>query len=748
MKKRLFGMCFVLCMVLMLFFSVSVSAQESAELQLYNRNEKVSLSKALLHENDDYYISLEDLEKINVQYNLEEGKNEFLFELYSTDVSGMENILWIDAESEESSVWDDQLGDYISVKSYRFTNTKGTKKDLPVNATDVQETVESIGDFQSVMITGADYYISLRAIALAISHEYHVEENSIRLWITDANHYVLNGEISLPEGDVAPESGTEVCIFIQGSASETKDLYSKTTVFIPQGENKCSYLAETDIVDDYYRVMFVFDGNYKTIYEFVRAKKGSLLNVCTRSAQKNEFYLDIYMPLGLVAEDDVYITVVFDTCAVYESSEPVIKKGERHGRITLDIEETFYGKVALYITGDDRVFPYGYYENNEFRVVPDNADFVLARTGGISVRLLACHKISGQVVPTAINTGYKVRAMGVTDFGEELAFYANARDDFRFEIKVPCSVSAYTLSVAYRPGVYCTYISDRVSSYAGEYYLFNNTSDIEDVFLKYEPYLPDLPVDMKVDAENGYVEIKNTSDDLVMDFTVYCAHYREGKLTHISRVSVDRLMVYSDYTSYRMAYPKEFYKTEEVSFFIWSNGFEPMSVPILKRVNEVEKREKQEFPDVDPLSVYKEAIESAYCSGIMGVYEDDVPTFRPGGHVTRSEAALLFCLFMGYDCHTYDFSCEDVPQTHWASPYVGICVNEHVFELEDNTFRPNECITVLEAYEAMKSLGEAENMSIHPSDLLMNIDSENMEREIKREEFAQLVYNYKVFSEQ
>lgn len=53
---------FALCLL-----TIVTYAQGNNEIQLYNRSEKVQLSKSLIHKYDDYYISVEDLSKINVQ---------------------------------------------------------------------------------------------------------------------------------------------------------------------------------------------------------------------------------------------------------------------------------------------------------------------------------------------------------------------------------------------------------------------------------------------------------------------------------------------------------------------------------------------------------------------------------------------------------------------------------------------------------------------------------------------------------
>ena len=93
----------------------------------------------------------------------------------------------------------------------------------------------------------------------------------------------------------------------------------------------------------------------------------------------------------------------------------------------------------------------------------------------------------------------------------------------------------------------------------------------------------------------------------------------------------------------------------------------------------------------------------------------------------------------------YKFECSDVPLDHWAKSYVGICINEGVFELEDNKFRPDDYITVEESIIAtLKMMGVySENyMEVaREYGVLKNINTDNVNRIITRAEMAQLLYN-------
>lgn len=132
-----------------------------------------------------------------------------------------------------------------------------------------------------------------------------------------------------------------------------------------------------------------------------------------------------------------------------------------------------------------------------------------------------------------------------------------------------------------------------------------------------------------------------------------------------------------------------------------------------------------------------------YARGIFQGYEDG--SFKPDVLVYRSEAALTCCKVMGYYYSKYDFSCKDVEENHWAHSYIGICVNENVFDLEDGYFRPMEYITVNEAVQsAVRVMGFGAEDYIekaHELNITDNIELADGDRFITRGEYAQLIYN-------
>ncbi len=149
------------------------------------------------------------------------------------------------------------------------------------------------------------------------------------------------------------------------------------------------------------------------------------------------------------------------------------------------------------------------------------------------------------------------------------------------------------------------------------------------------------------------------------------------------------------------------------------------------------------YNDIEYSDIYCEAILEMYNKGIVAGYEDG--TFKPSEFVLRSEAAAMFSRTMGHEFWEYQFTCSDVMINHWAKSFIGICVNEGVFELENDRFRPEDYITVKEAIiAALKMIGVNYDNYIEcarTNGLLTNIGVENEEREITRAEITQLLYN-------
>lgn len=149
------------------------------------------------------------------------------------------------------------------------------------------------------------------------------------------------------------------------------------------------------------------------------------------------------------------------------------------------------------------------------------------------------------------------------------------------------------------------------------------------------------------------------------------------------------------------------------------------------------------FYDIEYTDLYCDAILDMYSKGVVVGYEDG--SFQPEQTVYRSEAAVYFARTMGHEFLDYNFECLDVASDHWAKSWIGICINEKVFELENNKFYPDELLTVEEAIvAALKMQGKysEDYLDIAKTNrLLTNIAFENLGRNITRTEMVQLLYN-------
>ena len=72
---------------------------------------------------------------------------------------------------------------------------------------------------KAVVEEGEIIYISLDLIAMFFSEEYEITESGIYLWISDSSYDYVRGFISLPSGEVAPEGGIDIEVFVADSSS-------------------------------------------------------------------------------------------------------------------------------------------------------------------------------------------------------------------------------------------------------------------------------------------------------------------------------------------------------------------------------------------------------------------------------------------------------------------------------------------------------------------------------------------------
>lgn len=865
----------VVFFLMLVFGCFNVCAtQEDVGMSIYNRGELVNLSDELIYENDEYFISAEDLSKLNLKYTItykEVINDEFIIYVFSEDAYGRENELRIDVSEEKLGVWNpnanDGLGGYVEEQNNYICDTSmSSKKIVKLNYPGLQTGSELLSiRKKTVVIKNEKYYISLNAIAQAISYEYYIENNAIYLWITDSEHVVLNGNISLPEGETAPEGGVDVDILLRNGKNTTFSCASKI-VNIPENESSVYYFIETEVLDadsdKYVYALFDFDSDYKAYSGNYRVTLGNKLDITTESVEKVPFSVNLYMPDGLTANDDIYGIIHFENYGVYLSDEPLIKKGESQGKITTNIDANLKCDVSVInITGDDRVFPYGYYNVNGLRVV-DDTTLVCASDEEIDICFIKCNKISGTVISPLDNNRYIARISGYSIHGEKIYLRQLIDDGMQFEFKVPCSLNTYDLSVGGNLRAYCYYVNDSESTYKSSSYhhKFSNNQNYSDIKLNYEPFYPKYPISLNARGNSGDVYLGNLSDFTLDGMNLYCAIYNEGnKLLHILSQKIDKIEPYVYEQYYSFDYPTDFYKADKVKFFVWDENLSPKADEYLEFVNRVSIPERDmliltandnnavfcdkkikflnapvienntmyvaeevlnymgfgiksdieaeeiylqkdmlqigfkagqsalvyssddelydiyeincpfvkngvmyisiedvakifeeetkwyndttimvnnDISDIYTDNPYFDAIVSMYYRGVVVGYEDK--TFKPDKKAMRCEAAAMICRLLGYECTSFRFSCTDVPESFWASSYIGICINEGIFELENDNFRHYYNITVNELVNALGNLCE-ENEKI---ELLNNVNTDNMDRDITRGECAQIMYNF------
>ena len=77
--------------------------------------------------------------------------------------------------------------------------------------------------------------------------------------------------------------------------------------------------------------------------------------------------------------------------------------------------------------------------------------------------------------------------------------------------------------------------------------------------------------------------------------------------------------------------------------------------------------------------------------GLINGFSDG--SFRPGNNLRRCEAAKLIALVYEEHPSAEAVSFRDVPQNHWAAPYIGYCAKKGIIGGSDGLFRPEEYVT-------------------------------------------------------
>lgn len=147
-------------------------SHEVSDIALFNKNEEIDLTQPLLENSNGHYISLNDINKINLSFSYSEKFEEYVLGL----LYGNEKVY---LDTEEKTLYG--------------------MKDTYQNACEEYN---------------GDIYISVYAIAEEFSLWTSYEDDGICLWINDYTTDTYRGEIVLPDDSIVPQTGLPVTVYI------------------------------------------------------------------------------------------------------------------------------------------------------------------------------------------------------------------------------------------------------------------------------------------------------------------------------------------------------------------------------------------------------------------------------------------------------------------------------------------------------------------------------------------------------
>ena len=286
----------ILILIMLINMLLPLSAFAEGIITLYNHDEEVYLTNDIEIYNNHYYISVEDLYELELNWKLSDS---LYIESYYNDL-----IIY-----PETSIIE------LNGENLLFQNPM---KDI-----------------------GGIKYVSLDLIAMVFSGIYEITDNSIYLWINTGQSYTARGTISLPNGEVAPVGGVEILVFYgrkqsksQGSGSNySEDIggleigysgISKPTnankeieysiykhvekyVTIPEGKNSVEYaLGIPHVYSGYYLGYEVDTDTYKEIFTEKFYRNSGIINF---EIYSNTVTLSGTVTLPEITEKDVKFTV-------------------------------------------------------------------------------------------------------------------------------------------------------------------------------------------------------------------------------------------------------------------------------------------------------------------------------------------------------------------------------------------------------------------------------------------------------
>lgn len=286
----------ILILIMLINMLLPLSAFAEGTITLYNHDEEVYLTNDIETYNNYYYISVEDLYELELNWKLSDS---LYIESYYNDL-----IIY-----PETSIIE------LNGNSMLFQNP--------------------MKDIDGIK------YVSLDLIAMVFSGIYEITDNSIYLWINTGQSYTARGTISLPNDEVAPVGGVEILVFYgrkkslsQGSGSNySEDIsgleigysgitkpttanneieysiykYAEKYVTIPQGKNSVEYaLGIPYVYSGCYLGYKVDTDTYKEIHTEKFYRNSGIMNF---EIYSNTVTLSGTVTLPEIAEKDVKFTV-------------------------------------------------------------------------------------------------------------------------------------------------------------------------------------------------------------------------------------------------------------------------------------------------------------------------------------------------------------------------------------------------------------------------------------------------------
>lgn len=398
---------FTLCVVFWLMFCLQVNAQ--TETKVYNRGEEVLLTHDLFWYNEQYYIHINDLEKLNL--TVTEQDNEFT--ITSNDGLGMERKLVIktgDGNLEDDFILEIQPITVLSDETPAVKNVcrevsytkRHTKKmgytrnwnyygDIEIN---IQKS-GSVNDFTSIgavkditfdgvilnkytdeMITvDGEYYIASQVAGRKLSHGYSENDGRIDFYIADSKGVLMDIMVSLVEITVAPSGGYNANVYTayktgEGDSVEDFEILSSLKCTIPENETNVNCLIETPsekIRDNNIYIVVDFGERYALSYDVFDFSKVGTVNVFGR--QKDVTYT-VNLSLPEVEECDVPFAICARVLSKTYKANGIVKSGEKSATLELaglPIDESY----ITWIEFDYHKYRNGYID--EYALFPNSA---------------------------------------------------------------------------------------------------------------------------------------------------------------------------------------------------------------------------------------------------------------------------------------------------------------------------------------------------------------------------------------